>query len=293
MTKLSNGALFTIASAIWGSTWLAITFQLGTVAPELSVACRFALAGALVAAWCRVAGQSIAIPLREHRWLAALGATFFGLNYIGVYWAEREIPSGLVAVVFSTIVFMSPVCMRVFYREPLTLRTLAAASLGVTGIALLFLPELAAASEGGRAALGVVIALAATLLAALGNVVAIRNHRAGLATLPATAWGMFYGAALSFAIAAIAGVRWTFEPTLGYVLSLAYLTVFGSVIAFAAYLTLLHRVGAGPASYISIATPVIALVLSTAFEGYRWTWVSALGLVLAVAGNWLALRRRP
>ena len=288
--RISNAALFAIPSAIWGSTWLAITFQLGSVAPELSVAYRFAIASAIVAAWCKATGQPLAFPRRQHMWLLAIGATFFGFNYIGVYWAERYVTSGLVAVVFSTIVFMSPVGMRIVYREALTLRMLVAAGLGVAGVALLFLPELSAARQGGSAALGIGIALGATLLAAIGNLVAIRNHRAGLPTMPATAWGMLYGSLIAFAFATLTGVPWTFERTAGYVLSLAYLAVFGSVFAFAAYLTLLKRVGAAPSSFISIATPVIALALSTLFEGYRWTWVSGAGLLLAVLGNWLALR---
>ena len=290
--RISNAGLFAIPCAIWGSTWLAITFQLGTVAPELSVAYRFAIASAIVAVWCRAIGQSLAFPRREHLWLVVMGATFFGFNYIGVYWAERYVASGLVAVVFSTIVFMSAIGMRVVYAEALTLRRLVAATMGVSGVALLFLPELTAAREGGSAALGIAIALVATVLATVGNLVAVRNHRVGLPTLPVTAWGMLYGSLLSFAFAAVTGVPWTFERSAGYVLSLAYLTLFGSVFAFGAYLTLLKRVGAGPSSFVGIATPVIALLLSTFFEGYRWTWVSAVGLVLAVAGNWLALRGR-
>jgi len=288
--RISNAGLFAIASAIWGSTWLAITFQLGTVAPELSVAYRFAIASMIVAAWCIASRQSLGFPRREHLWLVAMGATFFGFNYIGVYWAERHVTSGLVAVVFSTIVFMSPIGMRVFYGEALTVRTLVAAAMGVTGVALLFLPELSAARQGGSAAMGITIALVATVFAAVGNLIAVRNHRAGLPTLPVTAWGMLYGSLISFAFAAIMGVTWTFERTAGYVLSLAYLALFGSVFAFGAYLTLLKRVGAGPSSFVAVATPVIALALSTLFEGYRWTWVSAAGLVLAVFGNWLALR---
>ena len=123
------------------------------MAPELSVAYRFAIASAIVAAWCIATGASLRFPRREHLWLAAMGATFFGFNYIGVYWAERYVASGLVAVVFSTIVFMSPIGMRLFYGEPLTLRMLVAAALGVAGVALLFLPELDGGTPGrvGRA----------------------------------------------------------------------------------------------------------------------------------------------
>ena len=288
--RISNAGLFMIPSAIWGSTWLAITFQLGSVAPELSVAYRFSLASMIVAGWCVVSKRSLAFAGRDHLWLLAMGATFFGFNYIGIYWAERYVASGLVAVVFSTIVFMSPIGMRVFYGERLTVRTLVAAALGVSGVALLFLPELSAARAGGSAALGIGITLVATVLAMFGNLIAIRNHRAGLPQLPVTAWGMLYGALISFATAVVTGVPWTFERTAGYVISLAYLALFGSVFAFGAYLKLLARVGAGPSSFVGIATPVIALVLSTLFEGYRWTWVGVVGLVLAVSGNWLALR---
>jgi drug/metabolite transporter (DMT)-like permease len=290
---ISNSALFAISTLIWGSTWLAITYQLGVVAPEISVAYRFALASAILAAWCLVAGVSLRFARREHSILAAFGATLFGLNYIGVYWSERFVASGLVAVVFSTIVFMSPIGMRLVFGERLTLRMLVAATLGGTGVALLFLPELDAARHGGAAALGVALAFGATAIATVGNLIAVRNHKAGLPTFPATAWGMFYGALTAALAAMITGVPWTFEATASYALSLVYLALFGSVFAFGAYLTLLKRVGAGPSSFVGVATPVLALVLSTLFEGYRWTWVGAVGVVLAVAGNWLALRARP
>ena len=291
--RMSNGMLFAVSSLIWGSTWLVITYQLGVVAPEVSVAYRFALSSVILGAWCLATGVSLRFPRREHLILFAFGATLFGLNYVGVYWAERFVASGLVAVVFSTIVFMSPIGMRLVYGDPLTLRTLVAAALGVTGVALLFLPELDAARHGGSAALGIAVAFGATAIATAGNVIAVRNHKAGLPTLAATTWGMAYGALTAAIAAVITGVPWTFERTAGYALSLVYLALFGSVFAFGAYLTLLKRVGAGPSSFVGVATPVLALVLSTFFEGYRWTWIGAVGVVLAVAGNVAALRSKP
>ena len=195
-------------------------------------------------------------------------------------------------MVFSTIVFMSPIGMRIAYGEPLTLRTLIAAALGVTGVGLLFLPELDAARRGGSAGLGVAIAFVATAIATVGNLIAVRNHKARLPTFPATAWGMAYGSMTAAVVAVITGVPWTFERTPLYLLSLVYLALFGSVFAFAAYLTLLKRVGAGPSAFVAVSTPILALLLSTLFEGYRWTWIGALGVVLAVAGNWLALRAK-
>ena len=283
-------ALFITCSAIWGSTWLAIKYQLGSVAPELSVAYRFALASTALFIWCAATKRSLRFPWREHRYLAALGFTLMGINYIGIYWSERFVTSGLVAVLFSTLVFMNQAGMRIAFGTPLSLRTLIAATLGVGGVALLFLPELDHATHGGATGYGVALALGSTLFACVGNLIAMRNHKAGIPIFPGTAWGMAYGA-LTAAIAAIVrGVPWTFDTGPAYLLSLAYLSVFGSVVAFGAYLTLLKRVGGGPAAFTSIATPVIALALSTLFEGYRWTWVAGLGVVLAVAGNWLALR---
>jgi drug/metabolite transporter (DMT)-like permease len=289
----SPTALFAVCTAIWGSTWLAITFQLGTVAPEASVAYRFALGAALLAAWCRASGRSLRFAPRAHALLLAQGALMFGLNYIAVYRAEQHIASGLVAVLFSTIVFLNPIGARLAFGTPLAARAIAGGVLGVAGIALLFLPELAAARAGGNAGLGIAYALGATLLAVGGNLVSMRMHRAHLPILPTTAWGMGYGALVAVAAATVGGVGWSFDTGLPYLASLAYLAVFGSVFAFAAYLTLLREVGPGPASFIGVATPVVALVLTTLVEGYRWTWVAALGVALAVAGNVLALRTEP
>ena len=286
----SSASLFAICTVIWGSTWLAITWQLGIVPPTVSVAYRFALAAVFLGAWCVATGRSLRFPRAEHARLAAWGAMNFGLNYVCVYRAEAHVSSGLVAVVFSTIVFMSPIGMRLFFGAPLTARIAAAATLGVVGVALLFLPELGEIGQGGNVAAGVAFALAATALATGGNLIAVRNHRAGLPLFPATAWGMLYGAAVAAVIATVQGDGWSFDTRAPYVLSLLYLAAFGSVVAFAAYLTLLGRIGAGRSSYVGVSTPVVAMLLTTFFEGYRWAWPAVLGVALAVAGNVLALR---
>jgi drug/metabolite transporter (DMT)-like permease len=282
-------ALFALCTLIWGSTWLVIKFQLGVVAPGISVAYRFALASVLLAVWCLATGRRLAFPGRTHAWLAAQGLTFFGLNYVAVYEAERHVASGLVAVVFSTIVFMTPLGARLAFGTPVTRRTLAGAVLGVTGVALMFLPELDLARGHAALATGVAWALASTAIAAVGTLVSMRMQRDRVPVLPSAAWGMAYGALVAAAAATLHGDMWTFDARLPYVASLAYLAVVGSVVAFAAYLTLLKRVGPGPSSFIGIATPVLAMLLTTAFEGYRWTWVAVAGVVLAIAGNAIAL----
>ena len=284
--------LFAVATAIWSSTWLAIKFQLGVVAPQASVAYRFALAALILAAWCAARGQSLRFPLRTHAWIAAQGATFFGLNYVSVYLAEGYVASGLVAVGFSTIVFMTPIGVRLAFGTPIAARTLIGATLGVAGVALLFLPELRSVGEGGNAALGVGYALCAPLIASIGNLITIRLQRDQVPVFTGTAWGMAYGALTAAVAATLLGTTWTFDPGLPYVASLLYLAVFGSIIAFGAYFLLLKGVGAARSSFIGVATPVAAMLLSTLFEGYRWTWVAVAGVALAVAGNLIALRSR-
>jgi drug/metabolite transporter (DMT)-like permease len=256
----------------------------------VSVAYRFALAALILAAWCAATGRSLALPRRAHAWMALQGVTMFGLNYVAVYEAEQRLASGLVAVVFATIVFMTPFGARAAFGTPVAARTLAGAVLGVAGIALLFLPELRAAGEGGANALGLAFAIASPAIAALGNLVSMRMQRDQLPVLSSTAWGMGYGALAVAVVAGAAGASWTFDTRAPYVLSLLYLAVFGSIVAFATYLTLLKRVGPGPSSFIGVATPVVAMLVSTAFEGYQWTWVGVLGVALAAIGNLIALR---
>ena len=295
VTFRSPAALFVISTSIWGSTWLAIKFQLGEVAPEWSVAVRFALAALLLGAWCSFTRRPLRFDRRTHAFLALQGMLLFGLNYLGVYWAEQYATSGLVAVLFSTIVFMNPIGARLVFGTALTLRTLVAAALGVIGIALLFLPELTHARQGGTAALGIVFGLGATAIASGGNLAAMRNQAAGVPVLTGAAWAMAYGALVATAVALVMGVRWSIDLRAPYLVSLLYLAVFGSVVAFGAYLTLLKEVGSASASYVAVATPIVAMLLSTLFEAYRWTPVAVFGVVLAVAGNWLALapaRRR-
>ncbi len=282
--------LFAAATLIWGSTWLGIKYQLGVVAPEVSVAYRFVLAAALLGGWCLVTRKALRFTRAQHAFIALQGSLMFGLNYVGVYWAEQHATSGLVAVLFSTIVFMIPIGARFVFGTPLSVRMLLAAALGVTGVGLLFLPEIVEGRTGGDAALGIVYGLLATAIAAAGNLVAVRNQRAGIPVLSSTAWGMLHGAIVAAVIGLLVGAKWTFDARAPYVLSLLYLSLFGSVIAFGSYLTLLKTVGPARSAYVNIAIPVVALVLSTLFESYQWSWVSALGVVLAVVANWIAMR---
>jgi len=287
---MSTPALFLLCTVIWGTTWYAITWQFGTVAPEVSVAYRHGAAALILAAACMATRRTLRFSPRDHAFVALQGMLMFGWSYLSIYWAEQHAASGLVAVLFTTMVFMSPVGMWLFFRQRLSARTFVAAALGVTGVALLFLPELRGLHRGGALALGVGFGLLAPLFSTAGNLVAVRNTRAGLPILSVTAIGMAYGAATAAAAALVQGLPWSFDPNWKYVASLMYLTLFGSIAAFAAYLTLLRRAGAGPAAFITVSTPVVAMLVSTLAEGYVWTPVAVAGAAVASAGNWLALR---
>ncbi len=204
--------LFALASAIWGSTWLAITFQLGTVSAAASVCYRFALASVLLAGGCALTGRSLRFAPRTHALLAAQGLLFFGLNYVAIYKAEEHVASGLVAVLFSTIVFMSLVGTRIAFGTAITLRALTGALLGVAGVTMLFLPEIMAARAGGEGALGIGYGLGGTLLATGGNLVSMKLQRARLPVATTTAWGMAYGALAAGIAAAAAAASGASSP---------------------------------------------------------------------------------
>ncbi len=288
---MSNLRLFALCVAIWGSTWLAITFQLGTVAPEASVAYRFLLASALLFAYCLARGLRLAFDARTHAWIAFQGVLMFSVSYIFVYYAEQHVVSGLVAVGYSASPLLSMIGLRFFFGTAMTRRLFAGSVLGIVGITLVFWPEFSRLGHGGSPALGALFTALAVLVSMFGSMVAHRNHDAGVPVWQNMAWGMLYGAIFSALWSLVAGRPFGFEATMPYVLSLVYLAVFGSVLAFGAYLTLLGRIGAARAGYIGVMVPIVALVISAAFEGFRWHALTLVGIAISVAGNVLVLRR--
>ena len=286
---MPNWLLFFTPACIWGSTWLVIKYQLGVVAPEVSVAYRFAMSAVLLFAWCALRRESLAFDAKAHGAFFVLGTLNFALNYVLVYLSEEYLTSGLVAVVFVLMVVWNLLGAHWFFGQRLSTRLLAGAACGFAGVALVFWPELAGL-RGDQASLkGLVLAIVATLAASAGNLYAQRLYAKQIAVLPCTAWSMLYGAAGVALYCVVAGIRFNWDDSLAYQVSLAYLTVFGSVIAFAAYLTLLKRIGAGRAGYSSAVIPVIAMVFSTFFEDYVWTIPALAGMALVLAGNALVM----
>jgi drug/metabolite transporter (DMT)-like permease len=289
---MQNLFLYGITVLIWGSTWLAITFQLGEVNAMLSVAYRFTLATAVLLVYAGLRKLNLRFSARQHLFFALQGVLLFSLNYLLVYLAEQRLTSGLVAVIFSMLVFMNILMGALFLRTPVRTNVVLGALIGLAGISLVFLPELKSFSLQDSGFVGLLLGVGGTLFASMGNITSARNQREGLPVIQTNAFGMGYGAILMFIFALVAGVPFTFEATPGYILSLVYLAVFGSVIAFGAYLTLLGRIGADRAGYSSLLFPIVALGLSTLFEGYQWSAAALVGVLLVVGGNFLVLARK-
>jgi drug/metabolite transporter (DMT)-like permease len=290
-TPVTNLQLFAACVLIWGSTWIAITFQLGRVAPEASVFYRFLLASALVFAYCFARRLPLRHTLREHGWIALFGVLMFSVSYVFVYYAEEHVVSGLVAVGYSASPLLGMLGMRAFFGTPMTRRVALGSVLGIAGITLVFAPEFARL-QGGDPVRGAVYTAIAVLLSAFGAMVAHRNQERKLPMWQTMAWGMLYGALFSLAIVLASGKPLGFDPSPAYVLSLLYLAVFGSILAFAAYLTLLGNIGAARSGYVGVMVPIVALVVSAAFEGFRWHPLTWAGVAVSVAGNVIMLRGR-
>ncbi|MES9905966.1 MAG: EamA family transporter [Sedimenticola sp.] len=284
-----SATLYFVAVFIWGSTFFAIRFQLGEVAPELSIAYRFALAAIMLFTWCLLRQLPLRFSFGQHLWLLLQGLTLFCGNYLLIYWATSHLTSGLIAVIFSTIVLMNIINSVIFFRTPTTPLVVVGALLGLVGISLVFWPELANIQGDHGAFNGLLLSLAGTFIASLGNIVSARNQRQQLPVIQSNAIGMAYGALILFVAALLQGLPLTYEFTVGYSASLLYLALFGSVLAFGSYLTLLGRIGPERAAYAMVLFPLVALGISTLFEGYRWTTVAAVGVALVVVGNLLII----
>lgn len=287
-----NAFLYLITVLIWGSTWLAIKFQLGVVAPELSIAYRFGLAASILIIFSLVRRLPLRFDIKSHGFFVLQGLLLFSLNYVLVYLAEGYLTSGLVAIIFSLIIIFNVIFGAIFLGNPIRTRVMIGAILGLAGLAFVFWPELSSFSLSSLQILGLIMAFIATISASLGNVVSARNQSHELPVVQTNAYGMLYGALFMLILAFFRGAQLEFDTSPGYIVSLIYLAVFGSVIAFGSYLTLLGRIGLDRAAYVTVLFPVIALLLSTIFEDLQWGVPQLLGVVLILLGNAVVLTKK-
>ena len=285
-------SLFLIPSLIWGSTWYAITFQLGKVDPIVSVAYRSTLAGITLLVFAFFTGKKLRFSSADHFFLFLQGLFLYGVNYWFVYLAETAIPSGLVAVVFSLVVLMNVFFGNIFLKIPIQKKIIVGAILGLIGTLIIFLPEILKINFNRAYINALVICFSGVILASLGNIVASYNFKRDIPIIQSNAYGMIYGGVLLAIIAFIIGKKFNFDFSTKYVSSLLYLAIFGSVLAFNAYLKLMSLWGPGKAAYIVLVTPIIAIIISAFLEDYHITSYTIGGAGLVLFGNYIVVIKK-
>lgn len=286
-----NISLYLLTVLIWGTTWIALKLQLGEVAIPVSIVYRFGLAALILFAMLLVSGKLQKVNRRGQLICVAQGVCLFCVNFMCFLHASQWIPSGLVAVVFSTSTLWNALNARVFFKQRIARNVLAGGALGLVGLACLFWPELSGHSASHETLIGLGLALFGTLCFSAGNMLSSLQQKAGLRPLTTNAYGMLYGATMLCIYCLVSGTPFGFEWNTRYIGSLLYLVIPGSVIGFTAYLTLVGRMGPERAAYCTVLFPVVALNVSAYAEGYQWTVPALMGLVLVMVGNVLVFRK--
>ncbi|MEP1383964.1 MAG: EamA family transporter [Paraglaciecola sp.] len=286
---MSNPVLFSVVVLIWGSTWLAITFQFGEVDSSLSVAIRFFFAALILLAYCKFKKLSLALPRHIHIKMAGVGLCLYTLDYSLLYQSQQYIISAIVALMSSGMVYINVVLRRVLLKKPIRPEVIVGATFGLIGIGLIFLPEFSKVSANEYIVLGISFALASFFFASLGNVISERILDHGTPVIQMNFWAMSYGVLFLTVSALAGGAEIVIPSNPNYYYSLAYLTVFGSVLAFGAYMQLVKQMGSDKAAYVVLVYPIVALILSTIFEGYTWHTEAFVGVAIVLLGNAIAM----
>ncbi len=286
-----NASLFLATVLIWGTTWVAIAFQIGPVPLAVSVFYRFALAALVMLAGLALNGRLRRPTVWRYVVLQAL--CLYCFNFICLYHATAYIPSGLVSVIFSLASIFNAVNGRMFYKDRIGGRAPLAGAIGVGGLLLVFWDQLSLTMDAGTLK-GIGWAVLGTLFFSWGAMASRRNSAEGVSPMIANAWGMGIGAGLLLAIVLLTNQPLAAPPDAVYWGALLYLAVIGSVVGFTLYLTLVSRIGAVEAGYATVLFPIVALTASTLFEGYQWTETAVVGVILTGLGNIVMfVRTRP
>ncbi|MCB1844078.1 MAG: EamA family transporter [Halioglobus sp.] len=289
---VNNTLLYVVTVLIWGTTWIAIEFQLGVVPAEVSVFYRYLLAASLLFAWCLYSRKPVRFGASAHLRFMLLGLLMFSLNYMLTYHAQIYVTSALAAIAFSTMLWMNMINARLFFGVRSDWRAIGGSLLGVAGIVVIFYPQIDALTLSDATFYGMLLVLLGALLASFGNMVSQDAQSRGLPILQSNAWGMAYGALFTGLIAFVSDAAFIVDTRPAYLVSLLYLAVFGSIVAFGAYLTLLGRIGAHKAGYATVMFPVVALAISVLFEGLLVSKSLMAGVLLVLAGNVFVLQAK-
>lgn len=284
---------FILVTVIWSSTWIVIRDQIGSVPASWSVCYRFLLAGAAMAVLARARGVPLGIGRAGMLYAGTLGIAQFVMNFNFVYRAEQYLTSGVVAVIYAMLLIPNSIFAFLIFRQPVGRAFIGGSAVAVAGIALMLVHEYRAAGVApDTVLLGAALAIAGLLSASAANVMQGMEVARRLPIMAVLTWAMLIGAGVNALVAWITAGPPQFEPRAGYMLGIAWLAIAGSVVTFPLYFALIRRMGAGRAAYTGVAVPVLAMLISTLVEGYRWSALAALGAVLAIAGMGIALRSR-
>jgi len=290
-----NALLYFVVLLAWGSSWFAISFQLGDVAPQVSIVWRFLLASIILFIWCYFRGLKLSFPWLDHLSWILLGFFLFCVNYICAYFGTFYLASGLVCLIFSTLTLFTVFNGFVFFKKPIRLPILIGAVVGIAGLSVIFSNEISSTDwslESGVVK-GFLWMLLATFFASIGMLLSGQFQARKMPLVQSNAFSMLYGSLILVSYIAMSDVSFSFNTSYSYVISLVYLALIASVIGFGVYLKLVGNIGADKASYVNIFTPTIALLLSTLFENYEWSWVGLIGVLLIIIGNIIVLYAKP
>jgi len=286
-----NVFLYFIVLIAWGSSWLAISFQLGDVAPQVSIVWRFLMASFLLFLWCYFRGLRLSFPWRDHASWLLLGFFLFCINYICAYFGTFHLATGLICLIFSTLTLFTVFNGFIFFKKPIRLPILIGAVVGIAGLSIIFSNEISNTewSLSSGVVKGFLWMLLATFFASIGMLLSGQFQARKMPLVQSNAFSMLYGSSILILYISLSDVNFSFDTSYSYVLSLIYLAVVASAIGFGVYLKLVGNIGADKASYVNVFTPTIALLLSTLFENYQWSWIGVIGVLLIIVGNVIVL----
>jgi len=289
---MRNLVLFISTLICWSPTWYLIKFQFGVVDPLISIFYRFFIASIIVFIFLILSNKKMSFNLHQHLSFLLLGVTLFSLNYIFFYLANTYLISGIVTIAFSTILIMNILGERIYFKIKSSKETLFAAGFGIVGILIIFGNELLNFKLEDKTHIGIVLSFIATFWASTGNLVHQKNSKDKIPFIQSIAYGMLYGSIFTLIVAKFRGAEIIFDNSISYILSFLYLSIIGSVVAFYLYLKLLDNIGSARAGYIGVIMPIIALIISTIFEGLQWTNNLIIGLPVLIFGCVLILNQK-
>ena len=289
---MNNLFLFIIALFCWSPTWYVIKFQLGYVDPLVSVFYRFFSAAIIIFIYLIIKKRKLSFSFNHHIWFLFFGIGLYSLNYIFLYLSNAYLISAFPAIVFSTMVIMNILGEAFYFKKKATTKTIIGATIGMIGILIIFNREIFNFSFDKGAHYGLFLALIGTFCASTGNMIHQRNINKGFSLIETIAYAMLYGSLVTLLITQIKGTELLFEFTYSYIISLAYLSIVGSIFAFIFYLKLLENIGPARSSYIGVVMPVIALIISTIFEDLEWEIDLMIGLPILLVGAVLVINQK-